>query len=256
MAQKRMFSLRIIDTDDFLAMPTSARLLYFDLSMRADDDGFVDAPKKIMKITGASEDDIKILIGKQYLLPFEEGVCVIKHWHIHNLIRSDRYKETDYKELKSRLVVTDGKYHKVNVIPDGNQMATQYRLVKYRLVKDRKGKVSKEDSASPTRKEHTDIIFQEYERLYHSKPVFTPKHWKQFSAWEQIATLEDTAKLMACLSLDPVKEFNAKRLIETFPSPALWCDLINWIRNQRGRQTTDWDEEERKAKADNARMGL
>ena len=135
-----MFSLKIVDTDNFLDMPIGSRLLYYDLSMRADDDGFVDNPKKIMKIIGCAEDDFKVLIAKQYLIPFESGVCVIKHWHVHNLIRSDRYKETDYKLEKSSLVVENNKYLLTgtqNVIPNGNQVQPQVRLGKVRLGKDR-----------------------------------------------------------------------------------------------------------------------
>jgi hypothetical protein len=134
MAQRRMFSLKIIDTDLFLDMPITARLLYYDLSMRADDDGFVASPKKIQKMIGCSDDDLRILFAKQFVIPFESGVCVIKHWKIHNLIRSDRYIETEYKQEKSMLVEVDSKYEIVgangmqNVIPNGNQMEPQVRL--------------------------------------------------------------------------------------------------------------------------------
>lgn len=82
MAKKRMFSLDVTDTDLFLDMPTSARLLYFDLGMRADDDGFISNYKKIVRMTGASEDDIKILIAKNFLIPFNTGIIVIRHWKI------------------------------------------------------------------------------------------------------------------------------------------------------------------------------
>ena len=140
MAQKRMFSLKIIDTDNFLNMPITARLLYYDLSMRADDDGFIDSPKKILKIIGCAEDDFKILCAKQYIIPFETGICVIKHWHIHNLIRHDRYIETEYKNEKEQLEKIDNKYVLKNVIPNGNQMsyqmAPQVRLGKVSIDKD------------------------------------------------------------------------------------------------------------------------
>ena len=86
MAQRRMFSLKVIDTDEFLDMPQSSQLLYFHLAMRADDDGFVSNPKKIMKITGSGDDDAKVLTAKNFIIPFESGVCVIRHWRIHNYI--------------------------------------------------------------------------------------------------------------------------------------------------------------------------
>ena len=89
MAERRMFAKTIIDSDSFLDMPVSARLLYYDLGMRADDDGFVNSPKKIMKMIGATQDDLSILILKKFIIPFESGVVVIKHWKIHNYIRKD-----------------------------------------------------------------------------------------------------------------------------------------------------------------------
>lgn len=96
-----MFSLKIVDTDAFLDMPQSSQLLYFHLSMRADDDGFVPNPKKIMRVIGSNEDDLKVLFTKRFVLPFESGVCVIKHWKIHNYIKKDHYVATQYvKELE------------------------------------------------------------------------------------------------------------------------------------------------------------
>lgn len=103
MAKKRMFSNAIIDSDEFLEMSLSAQCLYFHLNMRADDDGFVNNPKNIMKMVGAKEDDLKLLIVKKFLLLFESGVVVIKHWRIHNAIKYANYHETNYTEEKSKL---------------------------------------------------------------------------------------------------------------------------------------------------------
>lgn len=103
MADRRMFSKSIIDSDLFLDMPQSAQCLYFHLGMRADDDGFVNSPKKIQRIIGASNDDFKLLIAKQFVIPFESGVVVIKHWRIHNYIQKDRYKPTIHQEEKQTL---------------------------------------------------------------------------------------------------------------------------------------------------------
>lgn len=141
MAQRRMISLKVVDTDEFVDMPIGSRLLYYDLSMRADDDGFVASPKKIMRMVNASEDDYKVLIAKRFLIQFGSGVCVIRHWYIHNLIRSDRYCGTEYKDEMKLLRVVDGKYVKTsqeneNVIPDGNQMAPQVRVGKVRIGKE------------------------------------------------------------------------------------------------------------------------
>ena len=116
MAERRMFAKTIIDSDAFLEMPISARLLYYDLGMRADDDGFINSPKKIMKMIGASEDDINILILRKFIIPFDNGVVVLKHWRIHNYIRKDTYNETPYKEQKKLLEIDDNKSYKLKDI--------------------------------------------------------------------------------------------------------------------------------------------
>ena len=109
MSQKRMFSKQIVQSDAFMDMPQSTQLLYFHLSMEADDDGFIGSPKKVMRGVGSGDDDYKILIGKRFILVFPEGICVIKHWLIHNYIQSDRYKETKYVEQKKLLSIKDNK---------------------------------------------------------------------------------------------------------------------------------------------------
>lgn len=115
MADRRMFSKSIIDSDLFLDMPQSAQCLYFHLGMRADDDGFVNSPKKIQRIIGASNDDFKLLIAKQFVIPFESGVVVIKHWRIHNYIQKDRYKPTIHQEEKQTLFLDkSGSYQVVD----------------------------------------------------------------------------------------------------------------------------------------------
>lgn len=98
MAERRMFAKTIIDSDAFIDMPLSTHALYFHLSMRADDDGFINNPKKIQRMIGASDDDLKMLVAKRFIIPFESGIVVIKHWKIHNYIRGDRKKETVYPE--------------------------------------------------------------------------------------------------------------------------------------------------------------
>ena len=136
MAERRMFAKTIIDSDAFLDMPLSAQALYFHLSMRADDDGFVNNPKKIQRMIGASDDDCKLLIMKRFVLTFESGVIVIKHWRVHNYIRNDRYKETVYKDEKSRIALKEnGVYTEKNNlgIPNDNHLDTQVRLGKDRL---------------------------------------------------------------------------------------------------------------------------
>lgn len=107
MAQKRMFDKTITNSDKFLEMPVSTQNLYFHLSMNADDDGFVDNWKSIIKISGAKEDDLKLLIAKSYVIPFESGVIVIKHWRINNFLRKDRHIDTHYIEEMQQLDVAN-----------------------------------------------------------------------------------------------------------------------------------------------------
>ncbi len=141
MAEKRMFSKQIIDSDAFLCMPLSTQALYFHLNMRADDDGFVDKPKTIQRMVGATEDDLKILIAKRYVLTFESGVIVIKHWRIHNTIRQDRYNQTVYLEEKSLIEIKENKSYTENKVilelglPNGNIVEPQHSIGKNSVCK-------------------------------------------------------------------------------------------------------------------------
>lgn len=131
-----MFAKTIIDSDAFLDMPLSTQSLYFHLSMRADDDGFINNPKKIQRMIGCSDDDLKLLIAKRFLIVFESGVVVIKHWRIHNYIQPDRYHETMYKAEKQQLSLKENKSYTLvdtECIHDGYNLDTQVRLGKDRL---------------------------------------------------------------------------------------------------------------------------
>lgn len=143
MAERRMFAKTIIDSDAFLDMPVTSRLLYYDLAMRADDDGFVNAPKKIMRMIGASQDDLSVLILRKFIIPFDNGIVVIKHWRIHNYIRKDTYNETRYIEEKDSLELDENKTYQLKSnetsterIQTVDEPSTQVRLGKDRLGKD------------------------------------------------------------------------------------------------------------------------
>lgn len=148
MAERRMFAKTIIDSDAFLDMPQSTQLLYFQLSMRADDDGFVNNPKSIMRNVGCKEDDMRVLSGKKFIIPFESGVIVIKHWKIHNYIQKDRYHETKYKQEKASLT-TDENGAYTQCIQDVSNMDTQVRL---ELGKDRLGEDNKDTPDKPAKR--------------------------------------------------------------------------------------------------------
>lgn len=123
MPEKRMFTKKITESDAFLDMPLSSQCLYFHLNMSADDDGFVNNPKRVMRTIGASEDDLKLLIAKAFLLVFENGVVVIKHWWMHNTLKNDRYKPTDYQEEKELLAQKTNKAYTWK--QNGNILETQ-----------------------------------------------------------------------------------------------------------------------------------
>ena len=172
MAERRMFSKTIIDSDAFLEMPLSTQALYFHLSMRADDDGFVNNPKKIQRMIGASEDDLKLLIAKSFLITFDTGIVVIKHWRIHNYIRADRKHDTKYTEELSMLNVKEnGAY--TTCQPNDCQVVNQLsdkRDTEVRLGKDRLGKDSIDNNTKPSKKKygeynHVLLTDEEYSRL-------------------------------------------------------------------------------------------
>lgn len=157
MAERRMFAKTIIDSDAFLEMPQSTQLLYFHLGMRADDDGFVNKPKSIIRIVGCKDDDMKILCAKKFIIPFDTGIVVIKHWKIHNYIAKDRYHETKYKKEKSALSL------------DENSSYTECRQLVYETeTQVRLGKVSigKEYNDSPAKaiinQESVDSVYIHY----------------------------------------------------------------------------------------------
>ena len=145
MAEKRMFTQKIIDSDAFLDMPLSSQALYFHLNMRADDDGFINNPKRIQRTIGASDDDLKLLLAKRFVIGFESGVIVIKHWRMHNTLRKDRYNPTQYQDELARLEVKGNNAYTERIEevpampqlpvattwqPNGNHVATQYSIDK------------------------------------------------------------------------------------------------------------------------------
>ena len=156
MANRRMIAKTIVESDAFLDMPQSSQLLYFYLNFNADDDGFVNNPKSVMRNTGCKEDDLSLLIIKKFIIPFQSGIVVIKHWRIHNYIQSDRYHETKYIQEKSMLMLNEnnsyslqGKELKVvdtECIQNVSKMDTQVRLGKVSLGEVRQGEPKKTKS--------------------------------------------------------------------------------------------------------------
>ena len=119
-----MFTKKITESDAFLDMPTSTQALYFHLCMSADDDGFVSNPKTIKRIVGASDDDMKLLLLKRFIISFESGIIVIKHWRMHNYIAKDRYRETEYLDEKNLLFVKPNKAY--TLTDNGHKASDMY----------------------------------------------------------------------------------------------------------------------------------
>lgn len=195
MAERRMFAKTIVTSDVFLDMPLSARCLYFTLGMFADDDGFVNNPKSIMRQTGASIDDLNILLVRKFVISFESGIIVIRHWKINNYLRNDRYKETECLEEKSQLCLDkNGAYVKSDA-PLVYQMDTQYSIGKDSIEKE---KVKKEKFVPPTleevreyakSKDRLDLADRFFEYFEEGKWIDSQgkhvKNWKQkFCTWK------------------------------------------------------------------------
>ncbi|MBR3163555.1 MAG: replisome organizer [Clostridia bacterium] len=224
MARRRMFNLDIIDTDLFLEMPQTSRLLYYELCMRADDDGFVSSPKKIQKMVGCSEDDFKVLISKQFIIPFDTGVVVIRHWKLHNYIQKDRYRETIYTDEKKQLNQEEnGMYTKC--IQDGYKMETQVRLGKDSIGKD--SKESKEEKPKKDNKIHfaefVSMTNAEYEKLVST-------YGKDFA--DQCITV-----------LDNYKGSSGKKYKSDYRAILNW--VIDRVKEQRNKQTSKSNYEQR-----------
>lgn len=168
-----MISLDVVDTDAFLEMPTSTQNLYFHLSVRADDDGFLSSPRKITRTIGANEDDLKLLFAKKFLINFNGGICVIKHWRMNNFIAKDRYTETKYINLKRTLFIRKNGAYTLNDngqavrVPDGH--FTLDKLIvndSSTICEPSIGKVSKvkvsEDKERLVKDTQFDTFWQEY----------------------------------------------------------------------------------------------
>ena len=162
MAERRMFTQKITEADNFTALPPTTQCLYFHLCMNADDDGFSNKIRQAMFNAHADQNDFEMLVQKRFILPFDSGVIVIKHWRMHNLIRADRYHETDYLEEKAALILKENGVYTdcipsdnqvtTNGIPSDNQMETEVRLGKDSIGKVSKGKDSIGKDIAPSQK--------------------------------------------------------------------------------------------------------
>lgn len=184
MAERRMFAKTIIDSDAFLDMPLSTQALYFHLAMRADDEGFVNNPKKILRMIGASEDEMRVLLAKRFVISFDSGIVVIRHWRIHNYIQRDRFKPTLCADEKSQLELSDAKTYEIAgtsalpaCIQDVSTMDTQVRLGKVSIVKDSGEKPRKTKEQKHKYGEYQNVLLTDTD-LSKLKSEF-PDDWKE-----------------------------------------------------------------------------
>lgn len=159
---RRLIDSKIVDSDMFLDLPLSSQSLYFHLCLKADDDGFIDNPKTIQRSLGCTNDDLKLLFAKEYIIPFKSGIVVITHWNIHNSIRKDRKKNTIHHLEFSQLILDENKKYSLRQ-PNDNQMATKCQP-NDRLSKD---KLSKDNTKT--------IPYQKIIDIYNSTCIKLPK---------------------------------------------------------------------------------
>ena len=192
-----MFTKRITESDSFLDMPSSTQMLYFHFSMNADDDGFVNNPKKIQKMCGASDDDFKLLIAKSFIILFDSGIIVIKHWKMHNYIQADRYRPTDYVEEKSMLGIKSNKAYTFDV----SKMDTECIQNGY-IGKDSIGKVSIDKNSIVKDSKEKDIKEKDIDKsISKKKTVYYPDDEMLESAFQEYLTMRKKIKKPICTEM-------------------------------------------------------
>lgn len=211
MAERRMFAKTIIDSDAFLDMPLSTQALYFHLSMRADDDGFINNPKKIQRMIGCCDDDLKLLLAKNFIFAFDSGVVVIKHWKIHNYIQKDRYKATVYQEEKAQLNTKENKAYTLG-IPDVYITDTQVSLGQVSIVQDSLGQESIDKPVRHKYGEYKNVLLsdEDLEKLQNEFPYDYEERIERLSSY-----IESTGK-------------KYKNHLAT---------IRNWARNEKPKET-------------------
>lgn len=231
MAGKRMFSMDVINTDTFLDMPVSAQCLYFHLGMRADDDGFVSSPKRIMTMINCALDDIRILITKGYIIPFENGVVVITHWRQNNYVRCDRYTKSVHEGELGRLKLENGMYKLKDGmsvgIPDDIPVVypDKIRLDKNRIDKNRLDNIicpgpEPDAPAQPEKAaEKSGLLIPLNDNTVYDVPLDKIKMWEH--TYPAVDVRQEILKMIAWCYSNPAKK-KTKRGVDRFINS--WLD--------------------------------
>lgn len=227
MANRRMFSLDVIDTDKFMDMPLSAQALYFHLGLRADDDGFVASPKKIMKIVDFKQDDMKVLIAKGYVIPFESGLIVIRHWKMHNYIQTDRYRKTKHVAERERLELVNNVYKlDTERVQDVLGTEAQYSLAKD-IIRDRvnielNNTISSEPEATPS--PQSGICIPLNDKSVYDVPLDKIDIWK--TTYPAVDVEQELRKMVAWSHSNPTKR-KTRRGVDRF--------INSWLAREQDR---------------------
>ena len=244
MADRRMLTKKITESDAFLDLPLSSQALYMHLMMSADDDGFVNNPKKIQRMCGASEDDFRLLLLKSFVISFDSGVIVIKHWRMHNYIQNDRYKQTDYRDELAMLKIKENKSYSLTegeCIQNVSKLDTQVRLDKVNKEKDISKDISKEKVerfVPPTVDEvrkyclerNNNVDPDAFVDFYESKGWMVGKN--KMKSWKAaVRTWERTG--------DNKKPDKKKNAFGEFPQRQYGEDALREMLKQKGRQTDE-----------------
>jgi len=221
MTQRRIFSKKITESDAFIDLPASSQALYFHLNMNADDDGFVSSPKRIMRMLGAADDEFKLLLAKRFLIAFDSGVCVVKHWWMHNTLQKDRYLETVYLDEKNTLVVKENKSYS-ECYQNDNKKITELNLTKLNLTKNKRGFTppSLEDVSKYCKERKNSVDPEVFINFYESKGWMVGKNkmksWKAaVRTWEK--NRKDLGFGVQLTSTKKADDFRNKELEEKYP---------------------------------------
>ncbi len=216
MANRRMFSLDVVDTDRFLEMPATTQALYFHLGMRADDDGFVSSPKKITKIVNCSDDDFKLLYAKGYIIPFESGVIVIKHWRQNNYVRCDRYTKSIHVEEMEQLTLENGIYNTGTGLGIPNDIPAVY-TDKNRIEEKSTDNIISPEPDKPT-PNPSGILLPLNDKTFYDVPLEKIASWAE--AYPAVEVKTELKRMIVWLDSNPTKK-KTRRGIERF--------INNWL---------------------------
>jgi hypothetical protein len=228
MAHKRMFSKDITGSDAFREMPTSTQALYFHLGMDADDDGFLDNYRGLMRSINSSDDDLKILLAKRFLILFPSKVIVVKHWKINNTIQKDRYHETKHLEEKRALIIKEnGAYTELDTkrIQSVSKLETQNRIGKDRIEKKRTDSAQSADAVGAIETKATNETFDVFWTTYPRKTAKAEalKSWSKLKPDEPLILA-----ILKALELQKQSSQWRRDAGQYIPHPATWLNQRRW----------------------------